>query len=104
MSRSSVAVTGRRTLQSGPRLSRDRLMPASTLLRTGNKDCSRGSGRPRESCVFLIAAREGFTVCGARPSSAINGAKEHKRCSVTGNGSTTWERLQKLLNFFIAES
>ena len=43
------------------------LIPVWTHLRSGIDDPSHGSGRPRESWVFLTAAKY---VCGDRPSSA----------------------------------
>ena len=41
--------------------------PAWTLFRTGRDDCSLGSGRPRNICMFRIAAMYDFTVWGESP-------------------------------------
>ena len=34
-----------------------RLMPACTLFSAGREDCSRGSGKPSEICIFRTAER-----------------------------------------------
>ena len=81
--------------------SRERLIPAWTLRKTGKVDCSLGSGRPRAICMLLTPARYDLIVWGARFWSA---AKQHSICSVTGNGSVTWYLSQKAPNFFIADS
>ena len=65
-------------------------MPAWTLFSRGKDKCSHRSGRPRESCVFQTAARYDLMDWGARPSSAKKTVNDHKRYSVTGNGSITW--------------
>ena len=79
-------------------------MPANALLRIRSDDCSRGSGRPRESCVFRIAARYDLIDWGARPESAKKAANEHRRGSVTGKGSAILKRSQKQLNRLMAET
>ena len=75
------------TLEGWPRPRRALLMPACTRFNMGRDDCSLGSGRPRESCVFGMAERYDFTVCGVRPLSAANA---QGRNSETGKGSVTW--------------
>jgi hypothetical protein len=83
-------VIGSLTLEGWPRPSRALLMPACTRFNMGRDDCSLGSGRPSESCVFLMADRYDFTVCGVRPPSAIYAANAQRRNSETGKGSVTW--------------
>ena len=60
----------------------------------GMEDWSLGSGSPREICMFLTAARYDLAVCGVRPWSARNAAKQQRRCSVMGKGETmlNWEQ------------
>lgn len=72
------------------------LIPAWTLLRIGSDDCSLGSGRPREICIFLTAARYVLPVCGARPASARKEINEHSSFSDTGNGLRTLYVMQKV--------
>ena len=50
-------VMGRRIRGGEPLSTLARLMPAWTLLRIGSDDCSLGSGKPREICMFLSAER-----------------------------------------------
>ena len=80
----------------------ERLMSACTLLRMGRDDCSLGSGRPREICMFWTAERYDFSVCGARPLSARKAAKQQSKCSDTGKGLSTLYFTQKPWNHFIA--
>ena len=56
----------------------------------GRDDCSLGSGKPNNNCIFLMAARYDLIVWGDGPPSAIIAEKQQSTCSVTGNGSRTW--------------
>ena len=79
-----------------------RWIPAMTLLSMGIVDWSRGSGRPKEIWVFLTTAMYDLAVCGARPWSARNAAKQQRRCSFTGKGEDTLNWVQNASKRLIA--